>query len=80
MKTLTFDEFKKLWFEQESDCDNKRDTDQLETAIDESDDFEELFGVIRAWSNKPLVQRVKEFLDKNKAVLDNKTNKLLNKI
>ncbi len=78
MKKLTLKDFQELWVPQE--CEVDEDQEQLETAIEESDDWEELFTTIRMWSNKPLVERVNNFLKRNNAELYSEVIEVMNKV
>ena len=65
LKVLDFDKLQELWIEQETDCDE--DENQLVNAIAEAPDFDELLDVIRLWSQKPVTERMAEFLKRNSA-------------
>jgi ribosomal protein S16 len=69
-ETLTlfnFDKFQDVWLEQE--CDKTDFVDKLKKEIGECRDFEDLFSVISLWSNKPLLERVIPFLERNNACI-----------
>lgn len=63
MKKITFEEFKKLWLEQETD--NSDSKPQLVEEINESTSFKDLFTSLALWSAQPLEERVNGFLLRN---------------
>jgi len=65
LKALNFDDFQNLWIDQECEC--TEDSEFLKQLIAECDDFEEMFTIIGEWSNKPVIQRVTDFLERNEA-------------
>lgn len=65
LKVLDFEKLQELWIEQETDCDENED--QLVNEIAETDGYDELLDVIRLWSQKPVTERMAEFLKRNQA-------------
>ena len=65
LKALNFDNFQNLWIDQE--CEKSDDNEQLKSEIAACNDFDELFHVVGLWSNKPVLERVTEFLERNEA-------------
>jgi len=65
LKALNFEDFQDLWIDQECEC--TEDNELLKQLIAECDDFQEMFTIIGEWSNKPVIQRVTEFLERNEA-------------
>jgi hypothetical protein len=58
---IPFDEFLEKWIENETD--NIYDSEQLITELEESTDYDDLFETITLWSNKPLEERLEEFIN-----------------
>lgn len=60
---IHFEDFISLWIEQETDkCDDK---DQLIEELEESLDYDDLFRTISLWTQIPLEERVRNFINRN---------------